>query len=46
LFRVILISPVITHMCSLQNVLWRTGLDGYRWQITMAKLSERGRSWM
>ena len=29
-------------MCSLQSVLWRTGVEGCRWQITTAELSEQG----
>jgi len=32
------------HMCCLQSVLWRTGLEGCRWQLTKAILSEQGQS--
>ena len=32
-------------MCSLQSVLWRTGVKGYRWQITKAQLSGQGWYW-
>ena len=35
----------ITHMCTLQIVLSRTGVEGYRWQIRTAILSVQGRSW-
>jgi len=34
---------VITHMCPLQSVLRRTGVEGYRRQITTPTLSEQGR---
>ena len=36
----------ITHKCSLQSVLWRTGVEGYRLQIKTATLSQQSRSWM
>jgi len=38
-------QKVITHMCPFQSVLWRTGVEGYRRQITTATLSEQGRLW-
>ena len=34
----------ITHMLSLQIVLKRTGVEGYRREIKTATLSEQGRS--
>jgi len=37
-------QKVIMHMCSLHSVLWITSVEGYRWQITTATLSELGRS--
>jgi len=36
-------QKVITHVCPLQSVLWRTGVEGYRRQITTATLPEQGR---
>ena len=32
----------VTHMCSLQSLLWRTDVEGCRWQITTVQISEQG----